>query len=206
MKKYIPYILAGAVGALPIAIPAIGFLHLVLLIPFGYFCLSEEKRKAKIEYFCGLLLTGKGTRKRILASEVSNELQQKYTRWLEGWSRKGMVQLQRQFQIHSAMQKDQKKRRSQQHGVKGEFFAGQIAHSAFAYCYNVECVRHRRTDRQHDSLPGYMYFGVVIALAQQSNADQTAQRQNNTGNDAPREFFAVHRLTDNDQMYYNYKR
>ena len=55
MKKYIPYILAGAAGALPIAIPAIGFLHLVLLIPFGFFCLSEEKRKAKIEYFCGLL-------------------------------------------------------------------------------------------------------------------------------------------------------
>ncbi len=54
MKRYFSLILAGAAGALPIAFPAIGFLHLVLLIPFVFFCLSDKKSKAKTEYLHGL--------------------------------------------------------------------------------------------------------------------------------------------------------
>ncbi len=54
MKRYLFLILAGAIGALPIAFPAIGFLQWVLLITFGLFCFSNEKRKTKTEYLNGL--------------------------------------------------------------------------------------------------------------------------------------------------------
>ncbi len=54
MKRYFYLILAGAAGALPIAFPDIGFLHLVLLVPFGFFCISDEERKWKTEYLHGL--------------------------------------------------------------------------------------------------------------------------------------------------------
>ncbi len=54
MKRYFSLILAGALGALPIVIPNIGFLHLVLLIPFGFFCLSDEESKPKNEYLHGI--------------------------------------------------------------------------------------------------------------------------------------------------------
>lgn len=54
MKRYLIFFLAGALGALPIAIPLLGFLHLVLLIPFGFLCLSEEKYGFKTEYLYGL--------------------------------------------------------------------------------------------------------------------------------------------------------
>ena len=54
MKRYLKFFLAGALGALPIAVPEIGFLHLVLLIPFGFFCISDERFGAKTEYLHGL--------------------------------------------------------------------------------------------------------------------------------------------------------
>ena len=54
MKRYLMLFLSGAFGALPIAVPEIGFLHLVLLIPFGFFCIADEKFGVKTEYLHGL--------------------------------------------------------------------------------------------------------------------------------------------------------
>ena len=55
MKRFLRLFLAGALGALPIAVPEIGFFHLVFLIPFGFFCIGDEKFGVKTEYLHGIV-------------------------------------------------------------------------------------------------------------------------------------------------------